>query len=205
MPAAAEPYRRAANLAFTEAVALRLIEALQRSDQADAADNVLNLFVQQNPRSVPGLILLGGRAMQQQNWPFAIAIYEGLRARIGNNDATILNNLAWAYSESGDMDRAVPLARRAWSLDRDNPATADTLGWLLFKSGRRAEGLVLLQQAARGAPSDSDIRRRPGRRRRLAASATSGCRGAASAIGITVTLAWLAAQRRRGIAMPRRR
>ena len=157
---AASQYRRAANLAFTEAVALRLIEALQRSNQADAADNVLNLFVQQNPRSVPGLILLGGRAMQRQDWPFAIAIYEGLRARIGNNDATILNNLAWAYSESGDLERAVPLARRAWSLDRDNPATADTLGWLLFKSGRRAEGLLLLQQAAHGAPSDSDIRRR---------------------------------------------
>ena len=30
---------------------------------------------------------------------------------------------------------AIPLARRAWALDRDNPATADTLGWLLFKSG----------------------------------------------------------------------
>jgi hypothetical protein len=39
-------------------------------------------------------------------------------------------------------------------------AAPDTLGWLLFKSGRRTEGLVLLQQAARGAPSDSDIRRR---------------------------------------------
>ncbi|MEA3044777.1 MAG: hypothetical protein QOH47_2615 [Sphingomonadales bacterium] len=158
--AAAEQYRRAANLAFTENVAMRLIEALQRSNQIEAADNVLNLFVQQNPRSVPGLILLGGREMQRGNWPFAIAIYEGLRARIGNNDATILNNLAWAYSESGDVGRAVPLARRAWALDRDNPATADTLGWLLFKSGRRAEGLVLLEQAARGAPTDSTIRRR---------------------------------------------
>ena len=139
---------------------MRLIDSLQRSGQAAAADNVLNLFVQQNPRSVPGLILIGGQAMQQRNWLFAIAIYEGLRARIGNNDATILNNLAWAYAESGDDARALPLARRAWALDRDNPATADTLGWLLFKSGRRAEGLVLLQQAARGAPTDSDIRRR---------------------------------------------
>src|SRR5205085_2142392 len=63
---AANQYRRAANLAFTESVALRLIEALERSNQADAADAVLNLFVQQNPRSVPVLILLGGRAMQRQ-------------------------------------------------------------------------------------------------------------------------------------------
>jgi len=158
--AAADHYRRAANLAFTEGVAMRLIEALQRSGRADAADGVLRLFVQQNPRNVPALVLLAGREMQRGDWPTAIAIYEGLRRRIGNNDATILNNLAWAYSESGDVERALPLARRAWALDRDNPATADTLGWLLFKSGRRAEGLALLEQAARGAPSDADIRRR---------------------------------------------
>ena len=78
--AAAEQYRRAANLSFSESVAMRLIDSLQRSGQAAAAGNVLDLFVQQNPRSVPGLILMGGRAMQQQNWLFAIALYEGLRA-----------------------------------------------------------------------------------------------------------------------------
>jgi len=158
--AAAQAYRRAANLAFTEGVALRMIDALQRSGQAEAADNVLTLFVQQNPRSIAGLILLGGREMQRQNWPFAISIYESLRQRIGDNDATILNNLAWAYAASGEERRALPLARRAWALDRDNPATADTLGWLLFKNGGRAEGLSLLERAARGAPSDAEVRRR---------------------------------------------
>ena len=158
---AAEQYRRAANLAFSEGVALRLIESLRRSGQSAAADGVVELFLQQNPRNVPVQLLLAGRMMETQDWDGAIAIYEGLRARLGNNDATILNNLAWAYSESGDYGRAVPLARRAWSLDRDNPATADTLGWILYKSGvDRFGGLALLEQAARGAPSDAAIRRR---------------------------------------------
>jgi cellulose synthase operon protein C len=163
---AAAQYRRAANLQFSEAVALRLIGALERSNQGDEADEVLSLFVQQNPSSVPGLILVASQAMQDQDWPEAIDIYERLRLRLGDNDATVLNNLAWAYSETGDLARAVPLARRAWSLDRDNPATADTLGWLLFKAGRRVEGLALLERAARGAPSDSAIRQRLAQARR---------------------------------------
>lgn len=85
--------------------------------------------------------------MEAADWEAAIDVYETLRARLGDNDATLLNNLAAAYAETGELEAAAPLARRAWALDRDNPATADTLGWILFRSGRRAEGLALLQRA----------------------------------------------------------
>ena len=158
---AAEQYRRAANLSFNEGVALRLIEALRRSGRQWEADTVLDLFVRENPRNVSGQVLLAARMMDSGDWPNAIALYESLRARLGDNDATILNNLAWAYAQSGDYESGLPLARRAWSLDRDNPATADTFGWILFQSGvDRARGLALLERAARGAPRQSDIRRR---------------------------------------------
>ncbi|MGE0178784.1 MAG: tetratricopeptide repeat protein [Sphingomonas sp.] len=158
---AAEQYRRAANLAFSEPVALRLIEALRRSGRIEAADGVLNLFVRQNPRNVRAQVMTAARMMEREQWSEAIDVYESLRQRIGNNDATILNNLAWAYAETGEYQRAIPLARRAWSLDRDNPATADTLGWILFRSGEDPiGGLALLERAARGAPSDAEIRRR---------------------------------------------
>jgi tetratricopeptide (TPR) repeat protein len=157
---AAREYRKAANLAFTEPVAMRMIEALERSGQAAAATQVLTLFLQQNPRSVPAQLLAANRFLQAQDWANAIRHYEDLRRRLGDRDAVMLNNLAWAYSQQGDYDRAIPLARKAWGLDKDNPATADTLGWLLFKSGSdRAQGLALLQRAARGAPTDAEIRR----------------------------------------------
>jgi tetratricopeptide (TPR) repeat protein len=158
--AAADEYRKAANLAFTEPVALRLVEALRNAGDARRATQVLELFLQQNPQSVPVQLLAGNLYMEAKRWDEAIAAYEALRTRLGNRDATVLNNLAWAYSEKGDFDRAIPLARKAWSLNPNNPATADTLGWLLFKSGEDpALGLALLEQAARGAPSDGEIQR----------------------------------------------
>lgn len=155
--AAAQEYRKAANLAFTEPTAMRMIEALDRSGQGAAAAQTLALFLEQNPRNVPAQLLAASRHMQARQWREAAAIYEGLRERLGDRDAAMLNNLAWAYSELGDHDRAVPIARKAWSLAPRNPATADTLGWLLFKSGKRAEGLLLLEQASRGAPTDAQI------------------------------------------------
>jgi Flp pilus assembly protein TadD len=138
---------------------MRLIEALQRSGEQAAADRVLQLFLQQNPRNVPALVLLAARYMQAREWADAAVVYEDLRRRLGDRDATILNNLALAYSEQGEHERAVPLARRAWELDPDNPGTADSYGWVLFRSGARAEGLALLQRALRGAPTDAEVRR----------------------------------------------
>jgi tetratricopeptide (TPR) repeat protein len=159
--AAAQAYRQAANIAFTEPVALRLVEALRNAgDQAGAA-RVLALFLQQNPQSVPATMLAANNYLQAGDWKRSIALYERLRSRLGDRDATLLNNLAWAYSQTGDYETALPLAARAWQLDRNNPATADTFGWLLFKSGEDpARGLALLKQAAEGAPTDEDIRRR---------------------------------------------
>lgn len=158
---AAEEYRKAATLAFNESTAMRLIEALRRSDQADAADHVLARFLQNNPRSVPAQMLAASRAMEMRRWGEAIQRYEALRADLGDDDAVLLNNLAWAYSERGNLAAALPLAEKAWQLDPDNPAMADTYGWLLFRSGRdRRKGLALLERAARAAPGNADIRRR---------------------------------------------
>ena len=156
---AAIAYRRAANLAFNEPVALRLVEALRNSGDDQGASKVLTLFLQQNPQNVSAQTMAANAYLQAKRWPEAIALYEGVRKRLGNNDATLLNNLAWAYAETGDYERAIPLAQRALALEPRNPVTADTLGWLLFRSGKdRVRGVALLEQAARGAPTDAEIR-----------------------------------------------
>jgi tetratricopeptide (TPR) repeat protein len=156
---AASAYRRAANLAFSEPVALRLVEALRNSGDESGASRVLTLFLGQNPQNVSAQTVAANTYLEARRWDQAIELYERVRKRVGNNDSTLLNNLAWAYAQKGDYDRAIPLARRAWTIEPRNPATADTLGWLLFRSGEdRVEGLALLEQAVRGAPSDGEIR-----------------------------------------------
>jgi tetratricopeptide (TPR) repeat protein len=137
-----------ANIAFTEPVALRLVEALRRAGDAPGAGQVLALFLAQNPQSVPAQLLAADALLQAKRWDAAIDLYEKLRDRLGDRDSTLLNNLAWAYAAEGDYDSALPFARKAWSLDPANAATADTYGWLLFKSGRdRVRGLALLRAA----------------------------------------------------------
>ncbi|WP_166040627.1 tetratricopeptide repeat protein [Sphingosinicella sp. YJ22] len=150
--AAAEAYRRAANIAFTEPTAMRLINALERSGQGQAADGVLRLFESQNPRNLSAQTMLARRALLSGQWEEATARYERLRERIGNGDAALLNNLAWAHGGAGDDDLAYLYARRAWTLAPANPATAETLGWTLFRRGQVAEALALLSAARRGRP-----------------------------------------------------
>jgi predicted Zn-dependent protease len=153
--AAAEQYRRAANLAFTETAAVRLIGSLGRAGQLPAADAVLQLFAAQNPRNLSAQLMLAARALSVGEFEEAVARYERLRARIGNGDASLLNNLAWAYAGAGDDDRALLYARRAWALAPANPATAETLGWALYRRGDVVQGLAMLQAAARGRPTDA--------------------------------------------------
>jgi tetratricopeptide (TPR) repeat protein len=157
--AAVQEYRKAANISFNEPVAMRLIEALRNSGNGNGAARVLELFLQRNPQNVQAQVLAGNSFLQARRWDGAITVYERLRKSLGDRDATVLNNLAWAYTEKGDFERALPLAEKAYQLQKQNPATADTYGWLLYKSGRdRSQALDLLEQAARAAPADDQIR-----------------------------------------------
>jgi tetratricopeptide (TPR) repeat protein len=156
---AAEAYRRAANVTFTEPVALRLIGALRHVGNDPAAYQALALFLEQTPRSIPGLLIAADIAMASGQWDRAVAILEWVRERTGNRDAALLNNLAWANARTGERARAVAMARAAYALVPGNPAAADTYGWMLVSSGQQVRrGVTLLEQAAAQAPAAPAVR-----------------------------------------------
>jgi putative PEP-CTERM system TPR-repeat lipoprotein len=75
------------------------------------------------------------------------------------NDVASLNNLAWLLADS-NTQRAESLARRATAIMPQQPAMADTLGWVLIKAGKYPEAAEVLKRAAIGMPKDRSVRYR---------------------------------------------
>ena len=103
---------------------------------------------QQDPQNVSALMLMGVIHNQEKNYQAAADAYEQLLV-INPQFSPALNNLAYIYSEFlGQLDRANELAQKARTLHPADPATADTLGWILYQKGQYAAALNLLQEAA---------------------------------------------------------
>ncbi|RDE05997.1 tetratricopeptide repeat protein [Sphingomonas aracearum] len=149
---AAGAYRRAADLRFDEAIMLRLVDASDRAGDRAGAANTLALYLSQNPQSIAALRLSAHWMIAAGQWSEAIERLEGLRARIGDRDATLLAELAAAYGGDGDDAVAVRYARAANDLAPMNPGTADAYGWALYGAGKPAAAAEILQKAVAIAP-----------------------------------------------------
>jgi predicted Zn-dependent protease len=80
--------------------------------------------------------------------------------QLGNKqpgDATLLNNLAYAYLKARDP-RALDTARAAYRAAPDDAAVNDTLGWALVNHGNPDLGLSYLRNAQYRAAQDPEIR-----------------------------------------------
>lgn len=92
-----------------------------------------------------------GRAEQ------AMAIYEqGLQ--LAPDTLPWMNNLASLYADQGEnLSRASELAERAFELGKQAPALADTLGWVVARSGDFERASKLVGLAAESMPEDGEV------------------------------------------------
>ena len=106
------------------------------------------------------LLASGDQALREGRWRAAIDAYEQLRGWTGDSNALVLNNLAYARSQTGARAEALVLARKALALAPENPSIKDTAGWLMVQTGEdRARGVALLREASRLAPDNAAIAR----------------------------------------------
>ncbi len=149
---ASEAYRRAANLQFSEGIALRLIDALRRAGDSAAALAVVNVFVTQYPKSIAARLLASDAALAGKQWDRAGGLLDGVRAALGDRNATLLNNLGWVRSNQNRGGDAITLARAAYLLNPNSPPVAASYGWFANNTGDRATGVALLEKAVALAP-----------------------------------------------------
>jgi len=103
-------------------------------------------WLSNSPRDWKTRQVLAEQMFLGRNRKEAIRQYEAVLSQSPDN-AVALNNLALLYGP--DQTKSVDLARRAMVLAPNNPAIADTFGWLLVQTGKARDGLWVLGKAQR--------------------------------------------------------
>ncbi len=122
----------------------------------DAALEQLNSQLAKNPNDPHTLVAAALLYDRMHDAAKARDTYEKLLT-LTPNSFSILNNLAYLYSEKLDQpERAYELARKAHTLAPTDSPTNDTLGWILYKRGDYQQALALLQTGASKLPDDPE-------------------------------------------------
>ena len=102
--------------------------------------------------------MLLGQLYDRMNEPTkARDAYERLLS-IKSDSPHAQNNLAVLYTEHfGELEKAYQLAQSARAQRPEDPAIADTLGWILYKKGNYQEALPMLEAAASKLPDNPEI------------------------------------------------
>jgi uncharacterized protein (TIGR03790 family) len=143
----------------TEAARLVLrADARLARDDRNGAKQALAQAIAADPRLVGARLALASLHEVERDYRAAIDQYRAIVDLDGNN-VVALNNLAYALAARVDRAAdAVPFGQRAYTLARGNPTIADTLGWVLFLNGDKAQAAKYLAEAVRGEPTNPEIR-----------------------------------------------
>lgn len=129
--------------------------ALASDGQTQKAIAVLTEWLENNPEDGSSWANLGMMRQRSGQDVEALQAYEK-SLEYADVNPVILNNMAWLYLDR-DGGRALELATQAYELAPSRAEIVDTYGWVLFKQGRKNDGLAALQQASIIAPRNAEI------------------------------------------------
>lgn len=142
-------------------IQLRLAFCLEIKKEADKAVQTLKELAAHYPDSPLPYLHLGQFYNRSKQFEKAIASYRQAAARKPES-AVVLNDLAsllldFRKDDKKAVDEAFQLATRAWDLEPENAAMADTLGWAHCRKGSYDEAIMLLSFAQKRAPSSAEV------------------------------------------------
>lgn len=154
-PKAIDKYKAALKKFENSELVARLSTAYDASGKNKENSKLLEGWVVKNPLDNKIILLLASHYQKINNKDNAIKYY--LKSlEISPKNIVALNNVAWIYQQIKNP-KAIEYAERAYDIAPDNPAIADTYGWLLVNEGDANKGLNILQQAVVQAPHMQEI------------------------------------------------
>ncbi|MBM3790376.1 MAG: TIGR03790 family protein, partial [Acidobacteria bacterium] len=149
-------YRRARVHPDTIKSLLRAEVFVVRGDQKGAR-LALEEATAKDSRAVAAQVFLASLYEQSGEYGKAIDRYR-TALEMTPDDPMALNNLAYALAVHRQAPQeALPLAEKAYSLAKENPNVADTLGWILHLTGQNDRARELLKTAAQRVPGNAVI------------------------------------------------
>jgi tetratricopeptide (TPR) repeat protein len=134
-----------------------LVQTYLATNKLPQALSQLQTQVSKNPNDGSALMTLALLYERTSDFAKARDAYERLLS-INPNLISALNNLACLYADRlNDLGKAYDLARKARDLQGNDPAIADTFGWILSKRGEYQQGLAMLQESAAKLPDSPEI------------------------------------------------
>ncbi|MDX2505566.1 MAG: PEP-CTERM system TPR-repeat protein PrsT [Gammaproteobacteria bacterium] len=140
----------------TARLAKKLFAASKPGTSLDKAIQPMLTWLKNNPDDYSARFYLATIYQNEGKDDKATREYEKILEQTPDN-STVLNNLAWLYSLSGNP-RAMDMAERAYRFAPENPGILDTYGWILVQQGQVEKGQRLIKQAMDIIPGNSDIR-----------------------------------------------
>lgn len=138
-------YRRAAYVRMSESLMLRMVFALRRTGQGDAAAATLDGFRAAHANDRMAARMAAGEAARVADWVRVRRLLERFAAV--SQDSALLADLSLAQLRSGDPKVAEATARRAYALQRSSPTAAAAWGLSLDALGQRSRAQALLAKS----------------------------------------------------------
>jgi len=134
-----------------------LVQTYLATNKLPQALSELQSQLAKNPNDASALMILALLYERTSDFAKARDAYERLLS-INPNLVTALNNLACLYADRlRDLDKAYDLARKARELQGNDPAIADTFGWILSKRSDYQQALPILQESAAKLPDSPEV------------------------------------------------
>jgi len=134
-----------------------LVQSYLASNKLPQALSQLQTQLSKDPNDASALMMLALLYERTNDFAQARDAYERL-LRINPNSIAALNNLACLYADRlDDLGKAYDLVRKAREQQANDPAIADTFGWVLFKRGEYLQALPILQESAAKLPDSPEV------------------------------------------------